>query len=54
MPRKRKNKGQFKKDETRAVVAGIKGGTTRQNDPDIKSGELGRKGAKSRWEDDDR
>lgn len=39
----------FKPGEERAKAAGRKGGLARANDPDVKSGELGRQGAAARW-----
>lgn len=40
---------QFKPGDPRTRMAGLKGGLARSNDPDIRSGKLGRKGAKARW-----
>ncbi len=43
----------FKPGDPRAKMAGQKGGEARSNDPDVRSGELGRKGAAARWGKDD-
>lgn len=40
----------FEEGDSRARIAGKKGGLARSKDPDIRSGELGRKGAQARWE----
>ncbi len=39
----------FTPGDPRAKQAGKKGGEARADDPDVKSGELGRKGAEARW-----
>lgn len=43
----------FRPGDPRAREAGRKGGQTRANDPEIKSGRLGRLGAHARWGSDE-
>ena len=44
----------FQAGDRRTEKAAQKGGNARANDPDVKSGELGRRGAEARWGDDDK
>lgn len=43
----------FKQGDPRAKLAGRKGGQARASDPDVQSGELGRRGAAARWGKDE-
>ncbi len=44
----------FQKGDKRTMKAAQKGGEARAQDKDVKSGELGRKGAQARWASDNR
>ena len=42
----------FQAGDPRTEKAAQKGGNARANDPDVKSGKLGRQGAEARWSDE--